>query len=305
MAWNATLPADDSLLINTPGYLRANWAAIVLGTDSDLLVTNAKVSPTAAIVDTKLAQITTASKVAGSALTTLSGTPAGAGNMPLANIPSTLTGKSADQLDGQEGSYYLALGNATGTLAVARGGLGASFAATLQGNIFYFSATGVISALVPGTSGQYLKTQGAGANPKWDDLETISKYQNGTTYTVISATTERISPQNNINPDFVKLKQLSPLVRGGSVTITWQYSSKDPTWNAQSKLYINDIAVGSLKEVVGQAWKTTTESNVTVEKDDVIQIYGRGQPGTEEKCYVQNLYVKTENPIDVEEVSGY
>jgi len=174
MSFNATLPNDDSLLINTPGYLRANWAAIALGTDPDLLITNAKVSPTAAIVDTKLAQITTAGKVAGSALTTLSGIPAGAGNIPLANIPGTLTGKSADQLDGQEGSYYLALGNATGTLAVANGGLGANFAATLQGNILYFSATGTIAALPPGTSGQYLKTQGAGANPTWDNAGSVS-----------------------------------------------------------------------------------------------------------------------------------
>jgi len=53
----------------------------------DQAVTNAKVNNSAAIVDTKLAQITTASKVSGAALTSLSSVPAGAGVIPAANIP--------------------------------------------------------------------------------------------------------------------------------------------------------------------------------------------------------------------------
>ena len=50
-------------------------------------IVNADINASAAIVDTKLAQITTAGKVSGAALTSLSSIPAGAGLIPAANLP--------------------------------------------------------------------------------------------------------------------------------------------------------------------------------------------------------------------------
>lgn len=50
------------------------------------------------------------------------------------------------------------------------GGIGGDFSSTAQGVVLYFSATGVVSALAVGTSGQFLKTQGAAANPVWSAL---------------------------------------------------------------------------------------------------------------------------------------
>lgn len=58
-------------------------------------ITNANISGSAAIEDTKLDQITTASKVAGDALTSLANIPSGAGIIPLANIPALLQAVSA------------------------------------------------------------------------------------------------------------------------------------------------------------------------------------------------------------------
>jgi hypothetical protein len=52
-------------------------------------IVNADISNSAAIAPTKLAQITTASKVAGTALTGLTGIPSGAGVIPAANLPLT------------------------------------------------------------------------------------------------------------------------------------------------------------------------------------------------------------------------
>ena len=52
-------------------------------------------------------------------------------------------------------------------LSVTNGGLGADNSSQVQGTVLYVSATGVISFLATGTSGQFLKTQGAGANPIW------------------------------------------------------------------------------------------------------------------------------------------
>lgn len=55
---------------------------------ADGAIDNAKVNASAAIVDSKLAQIATASKVSGAALTSLASIPAGAGVIPAANIPA-------------------------------------------------------------------------------------------------------------------------------------------------------------------------------------------------------------------------
>jgi len=54
MALDVSKPTDSQLLINSPTLIRANWDAIVLGTDATLLVTNAKVSTSAAIAESKL-----------------------------------------------------------------------------------------------------------------------------------------------------------------------------------------------------------------------------------------------------------
>ena len=55
------------------------------------------------------------------------------------------------------------------TLSPTLGGTGQNFSATAQGNTLYFSSAGTVAALSPGTSGYFLKTQGAGANPVWAD----------------------------------------------------------------------------------------------------------------------------------------
>lgn len=107
MAWDKTKPANDELLINFPAQCRANWEAIELGTDASLLITNAKIHSSAGIVDTKLAQIATAGKVSGAALTLLANIPGGAGLIPVANIPDISASKIT-----------------SGTLGYTRGGTG-------------------------------------------------------------------------------------------------------------------------------------------------------------------------------------
>lgn len=96
MAWNKNNPSNDELLTNFPAQCRANWEALELLTDAALKVTDAKVADTAGIVDTKLAQITTPSKVSGTALTLLPNVPSAAGVLPDANSPHKL---KADSLD--------------------------------------------------------------------------------------------------------------------------------------------------------------------------------------------------------------
>ena len=66
----------------------------------------------------------------------------------------------ADKLDGQEGSYYLAAGNATGTLAVNRGGTGA--ATFTDGGILLGSGTSAITATAVLGDGEILIGDGSG-----------------------------------------------------------------------------------------------------------------------------------------------
>ena len=58
-------------------------------------IDNANVKASAGIVDSKLAQITTAGKVSGAALTSLTSIPSGAGIIPIANID---TGTTANKI---------------------------------------------------------------------------------------------------------------------------------------------------------------------------------------------------------------
>ena len=54
-----------------------------------------------------------------------------------------VTNLNADLLDGQDGTYYLALANATGTLAVANGGTGA--ATFTAGRVIFGNGTSALN----------------------------------------------------------------------------------------------------------------------------------------------------------------
>lgn len=76
------------------------------------------------------------------------------GTFALARIPTPLTGKDADSVDGCDA------GVATGNVFKIPSGIA-------QGDIFYVDASGNVVRLAAGTSGYFLKTQGAAANPVW------------------------------------------------------------------------------------------------------------------------------------------
>ena len=65
----------------------------------------------------------------------------------------------ADKLDGQEGSYYLAAGNATGTLAVNRGGTGAT--SLTDGGVLLGSGTSAVTAMAVLADGEMIVGDGS------------------------------------------------------------------------------------------------------------------------------------------------
>jgi len=59
-------------------------------------------------------------------------------------------------------------------LAVANGGTGQDFSAEVQGTVPFFNGTGTMDGLAPGTAGQVLKSNGASANPSFDDVRNLT-----------------------------------------------------------------------------------------------------------------------------------
>ena len=95
------------------------------------------------------------------------------GTAPLTIASTTLvTNLNADILDGQQGSYYLAAANATGTLSVAQGGTGAT--SLTDGGLLLGSGTGALTALGVAANGQIPIGDGSG-DPQ---LATISGTSN-------------------------------------------------------------------------------------------------------------------------------
>jgi hypothetical protein len=170
-AWDPTRPTDDELKKDVPAVVRANWVAIATGTDAALLITNAKVSPTAGIVDTKLAQITTSNKVSATALCNFSSTPSGAGVFPLANLPG-IDSFLASQT-GNSGKALITNGSVSSWGYPA----GLNISSQAQGDILFYNGS-AWTRLGAGTAGYILKTQGAGANPSW--LQTLPTANGGT-----------------------------------------------------------------------------------------------------------------------------
>jgi hypothetical protein len=74
-------------------------------------IVNADINAAAGIVDSKLAQIATAGKVSGAALTSLASVPSGAGVLPTANLPLTLTSQAV--------GFTIAGGTTSKTLTVS------------------------------------------------------------------------------------------------------------------------------------------------------------------------------------------
>lgn len=109
-------------------------------------IENVNIKATAAIVDTKLAQITTASKVSGTALTSLTSVPSGAGALPLAN---TILATGTD----------LALSGTDGNVLAIDVSAGKFFRATVPTSFTLLNPTnaingqGIIVQLTQGTDG--------------------------------------------------------------------------------------------------------------------------------------------------------
>lgn len=251
-------------------------------------IVNADIDSGANISDSKLGPITTSGKVGGTAFTGLASVPSSAGRLPLANMNLGL----GPSLASIPNTALLPL-----TLVSHVDGISLRNLASLPTELFNYN--NIVSSLA---SGAMIKYDGVNNFVGREDLNVIAPYtDDATVYDEATAATER----STTSASFTKLKELSPLVRGGQITVAhdMKETSTAGGGQAESRLYINGVAVGTTHIDTTGSYATYTDSDVAVNAGDVIQIYGRHSAGTN-GVTVRNLTIRCDNPITAQEVSG-
>ncbi len=290
MAWDKTKPSNDELLVNFPAQCRANWDALELLTDSNLLITTAKISPTAGIVDTQLAQITTPSKVSGAAITLLPNIPAAAGKIPLANIDTGIIANKIVLLNGSAQIPAIDGSLLTGFLAAQIPSLDTSKITT---GVMATARLGSGSA----SSSNFLRGDSSWAVPTIDPPDgsvTPSKLGYSTVGDIIlaSANTER---SKNNDPNYTKIKEIQ-IAKGGSLRITWEGKGGSGGYLQYSRVYRNGVGVGAEHTTNTSGYVTFTEDLSGWTAGDLCQLYYHSSGYDGYILYVQNFRIKTSIP---------
>lgn len=139
-----------------------------------------------------------------------------------------------------------------------KGGTGQDFSATAQGSIPYFSAAGVVSVLAPSTSGYYLKTQGAAANPAWAILAAV-----GAVTKIVAASDSIDSTRGDYEcdgtADDVQIQTaIDACTSGGTVVLL------EGTYNISATITMADNV-----RLVGCGWGTVLKAIVNL-NDEII-----------------------------------
>jgi hypothetical protein len=151
----------------------------------------------------------------------------------------------------------------TGTLPVANGGTGqtsisaaldSAFSST-QGIILYRDASGW-SALTPGTSGNFLKTQGAAANPVWASIpgggDMLSTNNLSDVANVTTARTNLSAAKSGANSDITSLSGLTTalsVAQGGTGDTGTAWTTATPTPTATSGTFTSASSIVAYKSI--------------------------------------------------------
>jgi hypothetical protein len=209
------------------------------------------------LADTNLAQITTPSKVSTAALT---------GTVADANLP---------------------------TLSIAKGGTGQTTASAAANAILPISSYTEKTTLAD--DDVFLIEDSAASNAKKKVKKSnlaaklnVSSYATGTSITVGQALTERLG----LTTSYVKKKDIL-VERSGVVQVSYDLRGHDgnPANGGFARIYVNDIAVGTEKEVFANSYTTFTE-NITVNAGDHVQLYAKKESSGATGAGVKNFYVK-------------
>lgn len=139
------------------------------------------------------------------------------------------------------------------------------------------------------------------ANDAWIALGGVENYSDGT-LVECTAGTERTL----VNPSaYTKIKELSALMRGGTISASWDIKSIGSSATIRSKIYLNGVAAGVEQTATGgEAYVTETDTGITVAAGDVLQLYAYVDGGTA-TVYVDEFKILCANPTTPQEASGY
>jgi hypothetical protein len=171
---------------------------------------------------------------------------------------------------------------------------------TTQGDILIRGAAGY-ERLGAGTSGQFLKTQGAGANPVWaaggvGDVQgkmilkgVVSVYKDNTGTTIFIANDAEKSVLNVTV--YTKLKEIK-LVQtpDAALKIYFELKSSNVAYTAYAQIYRNGVAVGTERSTTSTTYVAFTETVSGWADGDLLQIYAHTS-GSGAAVYVHYLRV--------------
>ena len=110
-------------------------------------------------------------------------------------------------------------------------------------------------------------------------------FTDGTDVILGKALTERTTTSTV----YVKLKEIK-ILQGGVVTVMWSHRSWS-TSGGYTRMYINGAAVSAEYAIATDVYAVVTQTNVTVNANDFIQIYAKSNSGT--SMSVKDMYVKS------------
>ena len=155
-----------------------------------------------------------------------------------------------------------------GILKSSNGGTNANLSTCTQGSIPYFSATGTMTCLAPGTSGYFLKTQGASANPTYD----VPPGNGNIIYAFGDGGTGRYYTQTTSTPP-------------ASATLGYQMWDTDnnATYvNIQDTRFRKTAGINTLTFYVSQASRNgggSTKSRITINSGNITSTEGESTAG--------------------------
>jgi hypothetical protein len=161
--------------------------------------------------------------------------------------------------------------------------LGMTNPMTTQGDLISGGPGGEPKRLAPGTSGQFLKTQGTGADPVWGTP--IVAFQEGDIL-LASANTERYTS----NTTMTKVKEIK-IYREGTLRIYFEMKTSTEANPVYAQVYRNNSPVGTLRSSTSQSYTGYTEDISGWSPNDLVQLYHRSG-STAIRCYVQNFQIK-------------
>jgi hypothetical protein len=148
--------------------------------------------------------------------------------------------------------------------------LGMTNPMTTQGDLISGGPGGEPKRLAPGTSGQFLKTQGAGADPVWGDIALA---------TLECIPSDNIRHSNDaakyvgFGGSWVKAKEIKLNEDLESVRIKFSIKSRVSGYYIGGRIYKNGVAIGTLRQTSSTTYVEFSQDFSGFVSGDLIQLY--------------------------------